>query len=370
MSNLKYQICIFTTVHSPFDTRVFHKEAISLVKSGYDVILIAPHTKDEIVDGIFIKAIHKPKSRLKRMTQGVWDVYQKAIHAQADIYHFHDPELIPIGLILRIKGKKVIYDVHEYYKEKIKSKTYIPKLFRHLLAFSFDVFETFVSRFFTAIIVTDTVTAKKFRTPTLCISNYPSILETPFEERKKNDIFSVIYVGILSRNRGLFKMVEAIELIQYPSQLLLIGDIKSKEDENIIEHLKNHDRAHLLGPKPWPEAMAITASCHAGLAVFQPVPAYLYAGMNTVKLFEYMMLALPVIASDFQNLSAIINRIHCGITVNPSDPKLIAQALEYLILNPIEAAEMGRRGRLAVEKEFNWSTEENKLLDLYHQHLR
>ena len=94
------KICCLTSVHPPFDTRIFHKEATSLAKAGYNVSLVAQHDKDEIVDGIRIVSLPKPKNRIERMTRTVWTAYRKALEIHADIYHFHDPELIPIGLAI------------------------------------------------------------------------------------------------------------------------------------------------------------------------------------------------------------------------------------------------------------------------------
>ena len=104
---MKNKVCILTSVHPPFDVRIFHKEAKSLVKAGYDVTLIAQHDKEEIVDGIKIINLQKPRNRIERMTKTVWSAYRKAVQLDADIYHFHDPELLPIGIMLKyvpVKG--------------------------------------------------------------------------------------------------------------------------------------------------------------------------------------------------------------------------------------------------------------------------
>ncbi len=77
------------------------------------VSLIAVNNKDENIDGVQIKALPQIESRFERMTKVIWRVYQMAVKEDALVYHFHDPELIPIGLILKLRGKKIIYDVHE-----------------------------------------------------------------------------------------------------------------------------------------------------------------------------------------------------------------------------------------------------------------
>jgi hypothetical protein len=55
----------------------------------------------------------------------MWQVYRKALKTDADIYHLHDPELMPLGLLLKLQRKKVIYDVHENLPKQISIKHWI-----------------------------------------------------------------------------------------------------------------------------------------------------------------------------------------------------------------------------------------------------
>ncbi|NLM38812.1 MAG: glycosyltransferase family 4 protein, partial [Firmicutes bacterium] len=104
------KVCILTTVHPPFDTRIFHKQAKTLVQAGYDVTLIAQHERDEVVDGVKIIALPKPRNRLSRMFGLTWRAFRLALRQRADVYHFHDPELLPNGVLLRLFTRaKVIY---------------------------------------------------------------------------------------------------------------------------------------------------------------------------------------------------------------------------------------------------------------------
>ena len=105
------KVCILTSVHSVSDTRIFHKQAKTLLQAGYDVTLIVQHDREEMVAGVKILPLEKPSNRLSRMLGTSWQVWRKAVKQKADIYHFHDPELIPVGLLLKSQGKKVIYDV-------------------------------------------------------------------------------------------------------------------------------------------------------------------------------------------------------------------------------------------------------------------
>jgi glycosyltransferase involved in cell wall biosynthesis len=359
------RVCIMTTVHHAFDQRIFHKQAKSLVRAGYEVTLVVPHERDEFKDGVRIKAVPQSTGRIARMTRTMWQVYREAVRLNADVYHFHDPELIPIGLLLRMKGKRVIYDVHEYYMEKIQSKHYIPSFLRSPMAGTFDFFESFASRFFDGIIVTDRVTEAKFHGKAVRVGNYPYLPENLNGGKRYNDFFTIVYVGVLSEDRGLFSMIKAMEFVQAPVRLLLIGKFASDADKRKAIAIAGYEKVTWLGWKPWPEAMKIVASCHMGLLLLQPVSAYLYAGENTVKLFEYMMFGLPIIASDFPNLVDIIKTEGCGVVVDPQDVKAIAENIGYFFNHPQEAEAMGRHGCEAVENHYNWGNEEGKLLQLY-----
>src|SRR6266852_8296265 len=107
------RVCVLTSVHSPFDVRIFHKECKALVQAGYRVSMVAPHEEDMVVEGVAIRAVPRSRRRIWRMTGTALHVLRKALAEQADVYHFHDPELIPVGLFLRACGKKVVYDIHE-----------------------------------------------------------------------------------------------------------------------------------------------------------------------------------------------------------------------------------------------------------------
>ena len=119
------RICHLTSVHLPFDIRIFHKECVSLANNGFDAVLVAPHDRDEIRAGVRIVGIARHEHRLLRMTQTVYAVYKAALRVNARLYHFHDPELITIALLLKLHRKLVVFDVHEDYPADILSKAWL-----------------------------------------------------------------------------------------------------------------------------------------------------------------------------------------------------------------------------------------------------
>lgn len=365
-----YKIAHLSSVHPPFDVRIFHKECKSLARAGYDVVLIASHTGDEVVEGIRLRAIERPSGRLSRMLKSTWAVWREAVLADADLYHFHDPELIPVGLLLRLKGKRVVYDVHENVPADIAFKPYLPPFVRLPLARLVGVFEQASSRYFTAIVPATAGIARRFQSfsrPTIVVSNYPSLHE--FEPAADRPWMArsacVAYVGLLSENRCIRKIVQAMGLLagDLNVTLKLAGNFSPPDYLHELKQERGWRRTEILGNINRKQVQCLLADARVGLCVYEPDPNYVDS--SPVKLFEYMYAGLPVIASDFPGFRAIIDKFRCGILVNPVEPRGIVRAIEFVFNHPAEAEEMGKRGMKAASTEFNWASEEKKLLSLY-----
>jgi glycosyltransferase involved in cell wall biosynthesis len=362
--NLKSKVGILTSSHKANDDRIFYKQAKSIAGAGYDTVIVAPHPADEVLEGIRIKAVPMPGGKLGRLLLTPFHILIAGIKEKADIYHFHDPELIPAGLVLRLLGRKVIYDSHEYYKMKILSMDRIPGWLRNPAAEAYDVLETLAARTFSGVIVTDRVTEGKFKGMATVVSNPPYKSGVSREPKKQDGVFKCVYIGGLERDRGLFKMVEAMEHVDGRFRLVLAGRM-SEEDLNEIKRLKGYAKVDYLGLIPWVKVLELLPDCDLGLLLLQPVPGYFYHGENSIKLFEYMMAGMPVLGSNFVNLERIIRETGCGSTVDPTDPREIAKQITYFADNPELSRRMGENGVKAVMEKYNWEKEEEKLLALY-----
>lgn len=365
------KVCILTTVHPAFDTRIFHKQAKSLVGAGYDVTLIAQHDKDEVVDGIKILALPKPRNRFLRM-MGMWRVFKLAYAKNADAYHFHDPELLPIGLLLKFFTKgKVIYDVHEDYPNSILYKYWIPFHLRKAVSYIFNIIEKAIAYSLDLIIVVNNDMADKFRKGAcITIWNY-SILEIAESECEYNSCSpTLIYVGGLSEERGISEIVQAMDFLDTSRsvKLILCGEFGTQSYRRKVTGLWGYKKVEYLGyvePENVPLQMARAT---IGIACLHPVRNYMY--MPTTKVFQYVAAGLPVVVSNFPKWKEFIEGINCGIVVNPLDPQEIARAVGYLIEHPDEARRMGENGRKAVLEKYNWENESKNLLAIYEDLLR
>jgi glycosyltransferase involved in cell wall biosynthesis len=368
------KICMLSTVHQAFDDRIFYREAKTLARAGYEVVLIAQHDGDEMVDGVKIVALPKPRNRFARIFGLTWRAFRLGLRERADVYHFHDPELLPIGALLKIFTRaKVIYDVHEDVPEQILTKHWIPRLLRRPLAGVFNAFEKLMAQALDAVVVATEGIAEKFaHLKPIVIHNYPDLGMLPNSSTRHGEGKEkvLVYVGGISKVRGAIEMVQALENLNsaWDVRLDLIGKFEPPELEQELQGLPGYQRVRFFGWLPWEEAWHHAQSAIVGLVLFHPAPNHEKALPN--KLFEYMAAGLPVVASNFPLWKEIVEGNRCGITVDPLDPKAIAQAIEYLLTHPEEAHQMGENGRRAVEKKYNWEREKEKFLKLYEELLK
>ncbi|MFA5050691.1 MAG: glycosyltransferase family 4 protein [Patescibacteria group bacterium] len=365
------KICILTSVHSAFDVRIFHKEAKTLAEKNYEVVLIAQHPKDEIIDKIKIIALPKQKSRWKKILKTDFLLYEKALRQKADVYHFHDPELILWALKLKNKtGAKIIYDAHEDVPKDILSKNWIPKFIRFTVAKLFDMLEKTVSKKFDYIVTATPGIKDNFKKHRVIdIKNYPIVKVLKFSENflfpKNGKYYNIIYAGGPWRIRGIKETIQSLKFVktQYGVRLTLIGKFSEKEFEKEVKNLEEWNKVDFWGWLPPEELNKHLLMADIGVVCFLPEPNHISAMPN--KIFEYMAAGLPIIASDFPLWKKIIEENNCGICVNPLNPKEIAKAVEYLIEHPDETKQMGKNGRKAVLEKYNWENESKKLLMIY-----
>ena len=381
------KVCHITTVHNPFDTRIFHKEAKTLAKDGFDVTVIAPQDNKQlatgdkrqvtIIDGVKIISLPKPKNRLSRMFCLTKKAYKLALKQEAEIYHFHDPEFLPWAVKLKKKTKaKVIYDVHEDVPQQILSKEWIPQIIRGLVAHLFNLYEKNKAKNLDFIIAATPDIEEKFKEEgiknTEVVANYP-ILEY-FQQitnnrqlitnnRRQKEI-KLIYVGGLTRTRGIREMVKSLGYLKdKKNKLILIGKFQELGLEKYLKIMPEWKKVEFKGWLSQTETYENIIDADIGLICLWPTPNYINSIPN--KLFEYMVAGLPVIASNFPLWIKIIKENHCGLIVNPKRPGEIAKAIEYLIEHSEEAKKMGENGRKAVLEKYNWEIESRKLLDIY-----
>lgn len=362
------RIAHLTSVHPAQDVRIFHREAVTLARAGHDVSVVAPATADAVIAGVRIVAIPRPKNRRERVSRTLLQLYRAAIALHADVYHIHDPELLPVGILLKIRGHHVVYDAHEDYALQMRSKAWIPTSLRPLVSGAARIVERIAAAAFDAVVVATPPIGRSFpEGRTWIVQNYPDPRELqlaasqPYEDRP--DL--AVYLGGLADVRGAREMVEAIGMVpeRLAVRLGLAGEFYPSSLRDELAELPGWARVDHFGTLPREGVDRLLADARVGIVVLRPLPNYVES--YPTKLFEYMLAGMPVVVSNFALWRKMVVETKCGLAVDPSDPRQLADALTWLFEHREQAAEMGRRGRELVRERYSWEREAAKLLRLY-----
>jgi glycosyltransferase involved in cell wall biosynthesis len=361
---MTHKVCHMSSVHYAKDVRIFHKECASLAAAGYDVTLVIPDAEDHTEKGVKVAAVRKPANRRERMTQTIMSVYKRALETDAALYHFHDAELFPVGLALKARGKKVIFDSHEDLPRQILSKPWIHPALRKVVAGVGEFVEDNAAKRIDAVIAATPTIRDRFAAQgvtTEVVNNYPILDELsngPVDwSKKKRQAF---YVGGITAIRGAREMVAALD--HTDARLILGGPVEASLEEE-LSCAAAGGSVDLPGFLDRPTVARHLAESMVGLCVLHPTPNYVDA--TPIKLFEYMGSELPVIASDFPRWRELVGESGAALFVDPLDPAAIGAAIQHLIDHPDEAEAMGKSGRQRVLAGFNWGVEVQKLFALY-----
>lgn len=363
------KVAHITTVHQPNDVRIFQREASMLAARGYEVTLIACAERSTQESGVRIRALRRPRTRLVRMTLTAASALRAALQEKADLYHFHDPELIPVGLVLKVLGKRVVYDVHEDAAKDVHDKMYLPAWSRPIVSVGVSLLERASTRFFDGIVAATVAIAARHRSErTILLRNVPKIDELSGDAESSD--FSVrpravAYVGGLAPLNGIEQMILAMHELPQDSgiRLLLGGRSISEAEDARLRALPGSEHVDFLGWVDREELRRVLSRARAGLVIYQPTPNIMECEPN--KFYEMLSAGLPLIVSDLPHWRAFVDTHACGIVVSPTDPGAIARAILSLVGDPARAQAMGARGRRMIEREYNWEAESSKLLELY-----
>lgn len=332
-------------------------------------MLANDNAKDEVKEYVKIVSTGIDNSnRFKRMFLSRRKLSVMAIGIDADIYQIHDPELLPLGLRLLMRGKYVVYDSHEDFPNQILEKDWIPGLFRKLLSRLVRAYFKRNLKKFSAILAVTPHIVKSLSIASdkvYLVTNYP-LIENDFHEFSSDEYSKreskLCYSGTVYRTSLQENLLEALSDLKSVCYLI-VGTI----DENYLNELNKHkawDRVEFLKRVPREELIGIYQETTVGIGIFDYSPnlGYKKGSLGINKNFEYMHAALPIISTDFEIWKEIIDKYKCGIYVNPHNVDEIRNAISFMSSNKEDAYRMGQNGRRAVMEEYNWQTQEKVYL--------
>ncbi|SFM42204.1 glycosyltransferase family 4 protein [Marinobacter zhejiangensis] len=358
-----------TSVHKRNDIRIFLKECVTLAQGGYNVTLVvADGLGDENKSGVRILDAGMPaKGRLGRMLGTTRAVYRCAKKIDADLYHFHDPELIPVGVKLkRVRpSARVVFDSHENYADDIEDKPYIRPVLRPIIAGMYRMYERMaVKRLDAVVAATPSIRAhfERLGVTALDVNNFPFQQEFTTPAVGSDKKYDVAYIGAISEVRGVSQLVEALPTGNSKT-LIMAGSIADPNFESRLKSSEGWAQVKFVGQVDRAAIKDLLSSARVAAVTFLPAANHIESQPN--KMFEYMSAGLPVIASNFPLWKEIIEGNNCGICVDPLSPQEISRAVDSLVSDPTLASSMGENGRQAVLTKYNWDSEGRKLITFY-----
>ena len=368
------RICMLTTTHRPNDGRIFEKEAKSLAKE-HMVSIIAPSDAGGAgeVEGVRFVTVSKPSSTLLHPVT-IWRAFRACWGEECDVIHCHEPDALLVALLLKVlKGRKVIYDIHEHWPSEIPFDLGLPNaaILSGILESLISPVELLLARFADARIAVSESVAERFRgngAKPVIISNY-SVADPVLPAPQVKDGCNVVYMaGNMQMFHGIRECIQALSRVRvrFPgASLTLVGNVRA-DIGAIAVGVDPRPEITLTGYLPYREMYETLRTGSIGLLAFQPDYYNAYIGLPN-KLFDYMLCGLPIVASDFPEIRRVVSDAECGLLVDPTNPDAIAGAIIYLMEHPEEAQRMGENGRRAVLEKYNWEEMEGRLLAMYRE---
>jgi glycosyltransferase involved in cell wall biosynthesis len=370
------RICHVTTVHPWWDTRIFERMCLGLADRGYEVILVAPIDAPRREQGIQLVPTDL-SGKISRLV-GAPLLLRKLRRLRADVYHFHDPELLPWMTLFSIIGRshRVVYDVHEYYPEAVHTSNYFAwRPLSRLAGAVFSVMEPALARRLDGVVGVTSPIAARFdggAARVAVVSNMVAVERLPesLEQVTLPSPQTVVIGGVMDRSRLMTEVIDAMGLLapNWPAlHLLGIGDLikdpYGAELKARAEALGIGDRISFRARVPWATLQAYLASSIVGLVLFSDWKNNRLALPN--RLFEFMAHGVPIVGTDFLLIREIVSGTDCGILLDSGRPESIAAAIDSLLRDPAAAKAMGKRGRAAVRRRYRWEVELDRLETLY-----
>lgn len=367
---LTRKVTVISPVHEVNDIRVYKKEALSLCNAGYQVSIIAKESAQKIDINPDINVIELSyKNRLFRFLN-IPRIIFLALKENADIYHIHNPDTLPVGFFLKFFRKKVVYDTHENFYKKIHVRAWIPKPIRTMIASFIFHSEVIGSKFFNATILTQEEQLKDY-TRSHLIGNAPiaNVMQRSTQKRSLPvDKIKLVFIGGISIDRGLMHMIKLCQEMndKTPTELYLIGPaINAMTQFELSDIVNQYDNIFYKGSIAQESAFEIAKNCDYGLIIFDDVADY--SDISPNKLFEYMMLGTPFVATSFPKWVDFLKKEEAGFFVLPNKiDSSFANELIQFRSDLSRYSKMVDSGIDFINNTYNWNiVDEPKLLDLY-----
>jgi len=372
MSTLKSPPIVHaTTVHPWWDNRVSNKMVTGLAEAGFPVYFILnsyPPNQKPSFKCLNIKTLER-KSGIKERVVKNFIAYKKASSIpQKGIFHFHDPEMIFVAAAMRLRGWKVIYDVHEDVYLDIAQKPYFGKIAQLILPYLFRAIEQTIIKLFGFQLVLAEKSYKKRYPKGIEILNYPKqTLSKNHNNRQNYQEISLLYTGVLLMDRGALKFKEILQTDPNIT-ITIIGKCSENLKQKVLKDCAPYHEQ--LTMKTTPEGISFEeitdayqqGNWTAGLAVFPDTE--FYRDKELTKFFEYIQYSIPILASHFPTWLSLIEKQKIGLCIDPDDISTTLSAVLHHFRDE-EKWTLLRDNCQKVATKYSWESQQEKLINLY-----
>ncbi|MBN1192424.1 MAG: glycosyltransferase [Coriobacteriia bacterium] len=362
-------VCHVTSVNIPTDGRILYHECRSLAKRWRTVLVCRDDGPARTLEGVEIVPTPRRGGRVRRWLE-IRRVVALAAAQGADLYHFHNIELVPaMARFAERAGVPVIYDAHEHHPDAMVTKTYIPAPLRGLVAWMTDRIERRHVPRFDAVVVADEALERRYTElgarRVLCLHNFPPLDLFPPGVGMPSETPTLLYVGSISEVRGFSDMLETIRLVREEmseARLVLVGS----PTEEVAPRLAklDPDVVTLVSSVPYGKIVSVMQGASIGLSLLHDIPKF-QKNVPT-KVFDYMASGIPYVSSDLIPVRELTGGTG-GVLVAPGDVAAAARAALGLLRDRDAAAAAARDGRALVESKLNWGALESELFSLYEE---
>ena len=348
---MKKRIAHISTAHYSDDPRIVYKECYSLAKK-YDVHLFClkgANSNNLLLKGITFKPLKKNRKLIKRIFGNQFKVLSLCKKHDIEVAHLHDPELIISAFILKILGKKVVFDIHEnFHRRNYKNKN-LKLFFMSLFQKFYILLEKVAQYFLDYIVVADDDIKRNFSGSNVkIISNYPQ--RTNYLEATRNKI---IYIGDISSNRG-FEYFDRISLIAKKYDL----------DFNLYGRWESPSRDYYCGYLNYDDIPKVLQGSILGICLLKKTENYINA--VPTKMYEYLRNGVPAICSDFDVIKRKFDDVKGVYYVNPDQFEETLDVVDKVLNELINNYENHKIIRESFNlKNYDWQKEEEKLFKVY-----
>lgn len=365
------RVAVISTVHDTYDNRIYYKQLAAL-RQHFDVRYFTPlaQTPDEP----WIVPLNKGTGKLARVMTHL-SLVRRLPSWRADLYLLHDPELLPLGLALRLFGRRVIWDMHEDTANDIMTKTYLSSPLRWLMSRLYRAIQDLSARTLDGFILAEDSYTEQFPVDvrTCVVHNYPVLQRLQAHCNSAKTPRSLVYIGSISRNRGIFQLLDIVTEIRRhfaDVRLRLIGPftdaVLERDVRQLIATRGLETNVEILGAIRNADALPLVAQSMIGLALLLPEPNF--ERSLPTKMFEYMGLGLPVAVSNFPLWRDIVVGTDSGVALDPFDTSGASAVLMDILSDDARYEVLAANAARAAEN-YSWDSEQERFIAFLEERL-